>query len=280
MQMGNWQLTALVVGRFRLDGGAMFGVVPKTMWAKRIASDSENRIPMVTRALVARGEGRVILVDTGAGGGYDEKMRHIYAFDHTDELPVLLSSAGVAADEITDVFLTHLHFDHGAGVVRRDGKNWSLIFPAARHHVQQSQWEHAMAPNPRDRASYFSDRLMRMEIENALELHDGPFSLAPDFDVETFDGHTPGQQLPRISGGGQTLFFGGDLIPTRHHLPTPYVMAYDLDPVRSMAEKAGVLRRAASDHWVLLFEHDADAVACTVQEEKGRFSVLETTDVS
>lgn len=278
MRIGAWEVTGVLAGRFGLDGGAMFGVVPRTLWAKRLPPDESNRVPMVMRLLVARGEGRVVLVDVGCGGGYSEKMRSIYAFDDVPDLREALGRAGVEGDEITDVFLTHLHFDHGAGVAKSSGDGWSLCFPGARHHVQKVQWEHALAPNPRDRASYFVDRLECMETNGVLELHDGPFCFAPGFDVEVFHGHTPGQQLPRISGDGVTLFYCGDLIPTQHHLPTPYIMAYDLDPVGAMEEKVGVLRRAATDNWVLFFEHDAHLAGCRVEEENGRFSATETLD--
>jgi glyoxylase-like metal-dependent hydrolase (beta-lactamase superfamily II) len=170
------------------------------------------------------------------------------------------------------VFLTHLHFDHGAGIVEGDGAGWRLVFPQARHHVQRSQWKHAFAPTPRDRASYYEDRLVLLEREGVLDLHDGPWQLDDGFEALVFDGHTPGQQLPLIRGDGEALFYCGDLIPTHHHIPTPYVMSYDLYPVTAMDEKSRVLERAVAENWVLFFEHDATLEACRIVKDGKRFA--------
>lgn len=275
MQFGGWNVTSCLAGRFGLDGGAMFGVVPRTMWAKALPPDDINRVPMVMRLLVARGGGRTVLVDVGAGAGHSAKNREIYGFEDTDHLLDVLRAAGVDPASITDVLLTHLHFDHGAGIVEPDGDGWRLLFPGARHHVQTSQWKHAFSPTPRDRASYYEDRLRVMENEGVLDLHEGPWTLAPGFELHVFDGHTPGQQLPLIGGAGSALFYCGDLIPTHHHIPTPYVMSYDLYPVTAMAEKAAVLDRAAAENWVLFFEHDAHLEACHIIKDGKRFGAGE-----
>jgi len=274
---GEWTLDSIMAGTFGLDGGAMFGVVPKVLWAKSLPPDDANRIPMAMRLLLARGHGRTVLVDAGAGGGYDEKSAGIYGFEGHDDMRASLAPAGVTPEDITDVLLTHLHFDHGAGVAapRDDGDGWRLVFPNATHHVQKTQYDHALAPNPRDRASYFRDRITLLEAQKVLELYEGPWTLAPGFDVMVFDGHTPGQQLPRISGNGTTLFFCGDLIPTMHHIPTPYIMSYDLDPVRAMDEKVPVLERAHKEGWLLFFEHDISVEACKVHYDGKRFSAGE-----
>ncbi len=279
IRAGEWEIASVEAGRFALDGGAMFGVVPRTMWAQRLAPDDANRIPMAMRLLLARGHGRTILVDAGAGTGYDEKMRSIYAFDEMVGLDEYLRRAGVDPDAITDVVLTHLHFDHAAGVAAPDGDDWRLVLPRARHHVQRAQWEHALAPNPRDRASYFVHRLRAMEAAGVLELHDGPWSPAPGFELDVVHGHTPAQQLPRIGSGPQTVVFAGDLIPTQHHLPLPWVMAYDLDPVRAMEEKRALLERVVAEGWVLFFEHDAHLEAARVAPEGRRIAVSEAVSV-
>jgi glyoxylase-like metal-dependent hydrolase (beta-lactamase superfamily II) len=274
MQFGDWDVRACLAGRFGLDGGAMFGVVPRTMWAKALPPDEFNRVPMVMRIAVARGHGRVIVVDVGAGAGHSAKNREIYAFEDTDHLAeVVRTGAGVAPGDVTDVLLTHLHFEHGAGIVDPDGAGgWKLVFPQARHHVQRSQWDHALAPNPRDRASYYEDRLRVMEEGSVLDLHDGPWRLAPGFELMVFDGHTPGQQLPLIGDDRGRLFFCGDLIPTHHHIPIPYIMSYDLAPVTAMNEKAAILERAASEDWVMLFEHDAHREMCRIRRDGKRFA--------
>jgi glyoxylase-like metal-dependent hydrolase (beta-lactamase superfamily II) len=257
----------------------MFGVVPRTLWEKRLPPDDANRIPMAMRLLLAQGHDRTVLVDVGAGGGYSDKNNKIYAFKDHDDLGGALGAAGVKPDDITDVVITHLHFDHGAGVAEPDGDGWKLAFPNARHHVQKSQYDHALAPNPRDRASYFHDRIATIAAGNALELHEGPWTLAPGFDVLVFNGHTPGQQLPKLSGGGATVFYCGDLIPTQHHVPTPYIMSYDLDPVRAMDEKVPILEQAYNEGWLLFFEHDAHVAACRVEKDGDRYAAGERVDI-
>jgi glyoxylase-like metal-dependent hydrolase (beta-lactamase superfamily II) len=272
MRIGDWDLHAVISGMFRLDGGAMFGVVPRSLWSKAAPPDAENRISMAMRVLVARGGGKTVLVDTGAGTGYGEKLEAIYAFENTTLPSAYLRDLALAPEQITDVILTHLHFDHAAGaaVPQPDGA-WELAFPNAVHHVQKTQWEHALDPNPRDRASYFRDRIEILSKKGALALHEGDWSLASGLDVLAFDGHTPGQHLPLFSGGGESVLFCADLVPTSAHFPAPYIMAYDLDPVRSMDEKTGILGDASRGNWVLAFEHDPATPACRVRSDDRRF---------
>ena len=272
MRIGDWDLHAVVSGMFRLDGGAMFGVVPRNLWAKAAPPDAENRISMAMRLLVARGGGRIVVVDTGAGVGYGEKLEAIYSFENMKTPAVYLEALGITPGAVTDVILTHLHFDHAAGAaVPVPGGGWELAFPNAAHHVQKTQWEHALDPNPRDRASYFKDRIELLAKKGALTLHDGDWSLSSGLDVLVFDGHTPGQHLPLFSGGGDSVLFSADLIPTAAHFPTPYIMAYDLDPVRSMDEKTGILEQAAREKWIFAFEHDPGTAGCRVRREGSRF---------
>jgi glyoxylase-like metal-dependent hydrolase (beta-lactamase superfamily II) len=273
MTIGDWHIDTALGGKFRLDGGAMFGVVPKNLWSRAAPPDDENRISMAMRVLVARGAGRTVLVDTGAGRGYGEKLARIYAFDEIPVAEELLKPLGIAPDEVTDVVITHLHFDHGGGAAVQTSDGWGLAFPNAVHHVQRRQWEHALDPNPRDRASYFRERIEILERTGALTLHDGDWSLAVGIDVLAFDGHTPGQHLPLFTAGDSVLLYCADLIPTSAHLPTAYVMAYDLDPVRSMDEKSAILERAAAGNWTLVFEHDPTVEACRVRRENGRLSL-------
>lgn len=276
MRIGEWEIRSVMAGGFGLDGGAMFGVVPRTLWEKRLPPDEKNRIPMVMRCMLARGAGKTILVDVGSGTGYGEKHDAIYASKEIHPVDEALKGIGVAPDDVTDVVLTHLHFDHGAGVAEPDGDGWRLLFPKADHHVQRSQWVHALDPNPRDRASYFRDRLETMERERVLRLHTGPWTLCPGVELMVFDGHTPGQQLPRIGSGRDSVFFCGDLIPLQHHIPTPYIMSYDLDPVLSMDEKVRTLSRAEEDGWILFFEHDAHLEGCRLVRDGKRLIPGET----
>ena len=279
MTIGDWQIHPVMTGMFRLDGGAMFGVVPKNLWAKVAMPDGENRIPMAMRTLVARRPGTTVVVDTGAGTGYGEKLETIYALERAASPVEYLKPLGLSPQDVTDVVITHLHFDHGGGAAVPSGNGWALAFPNAAHHVQRSQWEHARNPNPRDRASYFPERIEILRQKGALVLHEGDWSLGSGLDVLAFDGHTPGQHLPLFTSGTAALLFAGDLIPTSAHFPLPYIMAYDLDPVRSMDEKAAILSRAASESWVLFFEHDPRVAACGVQKSKDRFAPGELVPV-
>lgn len=271
MKIGDWQIDTFVSGAFRLDGGAMFGVVPRAIWEKAVPPDAHNRIPMVMRLLLVRGRGRTIVVDAGCGTGYDEKLTRIYAFESNVPMAESLEEFGLAPEDVSDVLVTHLHFDHGGGLATPDGSGWVLTFPNAAHHVQARQWKHALNPNPRDRASFFRERIEILETEGRLSLHDGEWSLGPDLDVLTFDGHTPGQQLPRLRSGDATVFFCGDLVPTSAHLPIPYVMSYDLQPVVAMEEKQRILDEASRERWILVFEHDSAVSACRVVAERGRY---------
>lgn len=275
MKFGEWKVTHCLAGRFGLDGGAMFGVVPKTMWERGLPPDKYNRVPMVMRVLLVQGHGKTVIVDVGSGTGYGEKMKQIYIFEETDHLRDAVRKAGVDPESITDVMLTHLHFDHGAGAAEPHGDKWRLVFPRARHHVQKSQWEHALNPNPRDKASYFEERIGLLESEGVLELHDGPWSLGPGFDMHVFNGHTPGQQLPLISGPEGRLFFCGDLFPFHHHVPPAWVMSYDLYPVTAMEEKTRILERAAAEDWLFFFEHDAQVESCRIVRDGKRFAVVQ-----
>jgi glyoxylase-like metal-dependent hydrolase (beta-lactamase superfamily II) len=277
MKIGDWEISSLVSCEFKLDGGAMFGVVPKTLWSRVAPADAENRIEMVMRSMVIRGAGKTILVDAGSGGGYGDKWTKIYAFENNTPMQEGLKSLNLTPQDITDVIITHLHFDHGGGAAYPDGDEWRLTFPQATHHVQRLQWEHALDPNPRDRASYFRERIEI--LEPALEIHDGEWTLAPGIDVLAFHGHTPGQHLPKVAGDDKTVFYCGDLVPMAAHLPTPYVMAYDLQPELSMVEKSLILKVAVAESWVLFFEHDPHIEACRVVESDGRFSIGDRVDV-
>ena len=279
MKIGDWEIRSFVAGKFRLDGGAMFGVVPKNIWNRVTPADEENRIAMVMRPMVIRGKDRTIIVDAGSGSGYGDKIARIYGFEISTPMPELLAPLGLSPEDVTDVIVTHLHFDHAGGVAYNDERGWKLTFPNAVHHVQDRQWRHALAPNPRDRASYFRERIEIIENEGTLELHDGEWSLAPGLDLHVCHGHTPGQQLPKVTGGGKTLFFCGDLCPFVAHFPTPYIMSYDLEPVRSMEEKQSMLTQASSEGWILFFEHDPEVEACTVHESNGRFTAGEKIQI-
>lgn len=276
MKIGDYLLHAVLTSRFALDGGAMFGVVPKTMWARKATVDESNRIDMVTRSLLISGEGRNILVDAGNGDKFDGRFREIYRLD-TDSANAArsLAEVGLAPGDITDVILTHLHFDHVGGATRIEDGKLVPTFPNARHYVQRKNFEHANHPNERDRASYLPENWEPLREGGLLELVDGPCELFPGLRLEVSDGHTPGQQLPLLSDGVRTLLYCGDLFPTSAHVPVPWIMGYDLEPLAILEEKKRVLAQAVEQKWIFFYEHDARCAATLVEQDKKGFRAAE-----
>jgi len=273
MKIGSYVLAAVEAERFRLDGGAMFGVVPKPLWSRSHPGDEKNRIQLVTRCLLARGEGRVVVVDTGMGSDWSDKEREIYAIENgSRSIASALQAQGVAVGDVTDVVLTHLHFDHtGGAVTRREGK-LAPTFPNARYHVQESQLAWAMEPTEKDRRSYRSDTFVPLQRAGQIAPVAGAREILPGIHVEPTQGHTVGHQVVRIGEGREALLYCGDLIPTAAHLPTPWVMGYDLYPLTTMQEKRALLSEAVRQDWVLAMEHDPSNPAVRVGREGDGFT--------
>jgi glyoxylase-like metal-dependent hydrolase (beta-lactamase superfamily II) len=262
--------------RFRLDGGAMFGVVPRALWEKQHPPDARHRIRMATRCLIARGEGRVVVVDTGMGSDWSDKERDIYGVEDQDRsLARGLAEMGVSSDQVTDVILTHLHFDHIGGTVRRTGAELAPVFPNARHHVQQDQIAWAMNPSERDRRSYRPETIEALRRAGVLVPVSGPAEIAPGITVEPTQGHTPGHQVVRLGEGRDAVTYCGDLLPTAAHVPAPWVMAYDLQPLVTMKEKMALMERAARTGETLVVEHDPGCEGVRVARDGGGFVVVE-----
>ncbi|HYC78922.1 MAG TPA: MBL fold metallo-hydrolase [Planctomycetota bacterium] len=279
MKIGRYEVRALSTGRFRLDGGAMFGNVPKVLWEKQHPADDRNRILMELRVLLAEGDGRRVLVDTGSGNQWSEKEQAIFGLDAPPEPGVVaaLRAAGVAPESITDVVLTHLHFDHAGGVTRRgrDGAP-ELTFPGATHHLQRANWETSKDPNERERASYLAwNREPLGDLGGRLVLHDGPTEILPEVFVEVSEGHTTGLQTVRVGEGPGAAVYTADLLPMRAHVPVPWTMGYDLCPRTLMKEKKALLERAARLGWTVVLEHDPGRDAVRVAERAGRFEAVE-----
>lgn len=269
-----YALRTLDTGTFRLDGGAMFGVVPRPLWERRLAPDDRNRIMLAMRSLLAEGDGRLVVFDGGLGHKYDARFADLYAIDHeTATLERSLAAAGYAPEDVTDVVITHLHFDHVGACTRRDAEGrLALTFPNARHHVQQAHWDWAAAPNPRERASFFAENLDPLAASGQLVLHDGAGTLLPGIEARTFDGHTEAQQVLLVDGGAAhgTVAFVADLLPTSHHLAPAWTMGYDVRPLVTMDEKALFLDEAAENGYTLFFEHDpAVETARVVRTDRG-----------
>jgi len=268
MKIGDFTASAIVTSRFALDGGAMFGVVPKTLWAKKVRVDALNRIDMVTRSLLLKSEERKILIDTGNGDKWTRKLKEIYRIeDEGTNLVAQLRSHDMTPEDITDVICTHLHFDHVGGNTRfdSDGK-LAPTFPNATYWIQRAQWEHANSPSERDRASYMEENWRVLQDNDQIKLLDGEEELFPGISVIVVHGHTPGQQLPVVSDGTDTLLFGGDLFPMAPHIPLPWVMAYDLAPLTTIEEKKNLLPKIVEGNWILFLEHDPDTATCRVEK--------------
>ncbi len=272
-QIGPYTITTPNFGNFRLDGGAMFGSVPKNLWAKRIAPDQENCIPLATRSLLIKDGTRTILVDVGNGTKWSEKENGIFNFQPPP------APLGFTPDEITDIILTHLHFDHAGGIsyIKPDG-SLAATYPKARVYLQRANLENAKRPNLKERASYIAQNISIVE-NSPLTLLDSDTEVFPGIYVHRVDGHTVGQQWIEIVGNDvrgarQTLFYPTDLIPTAHHLPLPFLMGYDMCASTSMADKERFLERAVKENARIVFQHDVDtASAFVMKDTKGNYQI-------
>lgn len=270
LALGPHTLDALETGTLALDGGAMFGVVPRALWARIFPPDEHNRIRLAMRSLLIRTGGRVVLVDCGPGDQWTEKERRNYGFEDASRLDVELQRLGLGRSDVTDVILTHLHFDHCGGAVRLDEDGREVpAFPRATYHVQARNWSWARNPSDRDRASYRVQTFRALEHSGQLHLIDGEIELLPGIGLLMSEGHTPGLQMVRVSSGGSWLTYCADLLPTRAHLRPAWGMAYDLQPLVITEEKMALLAEAIEDEGILFLEHDPDVQACRVREENG-----------
>ncbi len=268
MQIGPYSIECIVDARFGLDGGAMFGIVPRPLWEKSIPPDERNRIDLAARCLLVRGAGRCVLVETGLGDKFDDKRTDIFKVGrHQGGLVAQLEARGIAPEEVTDVVLTHLHFDHCGGTTRFEKDRTVLTFPAATHYVQRRQWEWARAPSGKDAGSFREEDFGALENDRRLSLVDGETELFAGFHVHVVDGHTPGMQLVSIRGDDAGMLFCADLVPTRAHLRWPYIMAYDNQPLRTLDEKRRWLSGAAERGDVVVFGHDPVIDAATLRRD-------------
>jgi glyoxylase-like metal-dependent hydrolase (beta-lactamase superfamily II) len=270
--IGPYTLAVIETGDFKLDGGAMFGVVPKPLWSKACPADELNRIAMTARCLLLRSAERTILVDAGIGHKEDAKFNGIFDVDFSrHSLADSLAEHGVRPEEVTDVIFTHLHFDHAGGSTVRDGNVVRPLFANARHYVQKRQWEHAFTRNERDRASYLDHNYLPVQDAGLFEFLDGDVELFPGLEILLSNGHTPALQTIRIFAGDLSVWYPTDLVPLAAHIPLAYIMGYDLWPVTTLEDKKKYLPRAVDEGWTLLFEHDPRVMACKLaRDAKGR----------
>ncbi len=271
MEIGKFKLHAINSGLFSLDGGAMFGIVPKPLWQKTNPADDANRIKLATRNLLLQAGKRNILIDTGMGDKWDEKSMNIYDINQIDfSLSAELSKLNLRPEDITDVILTHLHFDHTGGSTKMENGRLRPFFPNAVYYVQRRNYEWAVSPSEKDKGSYIKENFVPLLEEGVLKLIGEEEHIDDGIDLLTVNGHTFGQQLVKISDPSVTLLYCCDLFPTASHIPLPYIMGYDLQPLITLEEKKKILAEAAEKNWLLFFEHDPETVKATVEKtEKG-----------
>ena len=265
-------------GNFKLDGGAMFGVVPKTIWQKTNPADSNNMIDMGMRSLLIEDGQRLILIDTGMGNKQSDKFFGYYYQFGNFSLDTSLATYGFHRDDITDVFLTHLHFDHCGGSIQwnKDKTSYEPAFKNANFWSNQKHWNWAVYPNPREKASFLKENILPIQESGQLNFITENSLQQVGFDVLKMDGHTEKQMLPKISYQGKTIVFMADLLPTIGHIPVPYVMGYDTRPLLTIKEKEAFLAEAADNQYFLFLEHDAYSEICTVQHTSKGVRLKET----
>ena len=273
LQVGHFTVHAIGDGTIALDGGAMFGVVPRALWERRYVPDERNRITLALRCMLIIDGPRRILVDDGIGNRWDGKSRELFDLGNST-LDEQLALVGVTRHEITDVVLTHLHFDHAGGTTDDSA---ALRFPNATFHLQRRQWKWAHTPSEKDAGSFRPGDYAPLVKSGRLHLLEGNTELYPGVHLFVSEGHTVGLQLVRLEVEGKTLVFCGDLIPTTAHLRTAWVASYDLYPLTTIEEKKQLLAQAVEEGWLLFFEHDPHVAVCTVKDDGAGHVIVDET---
>ena len=275
MRLGRFEIDIFSDGTFKIDGGAMFGVVPKVLWDKHKQPDELNRVTMDMNCLLIRDADHVVVVETGAGPKLTEKQRGLYGIERPPQLLDELKQRGVRPEDVDLVVNTHLHFDHSGGNTYRDGDALVATFPRASYVFQRLEWIDATHPHERNRASYFADDFTPLEAAGKLELIDEAVEILPGIRLDRVQGHTRGTQTVRVTDGKKTLFFSSDFMPDRQHLPLPWIPAQDLYPLDTLEAKRTILARAAEEEWIVGFTHDLPRFGTIAQQDgKYRFTEL------
>ncbi len=277
MRFAKFEIFSIVENSFKIDGGAMYGVVPKIIWQKFNPPDESNLVKLDMNLLLIKTDGENILIDAGMGDALSERQKKMFGIEKASNLKKKLSQNHLTPEDIHLVLLTHLHADHAGGVIKldKDGKK-VLRFPNARHVVQISEWEEAMHPDERTSATYFTSNLRILEEEKLLELVEGEDEVAKGIRLVNTGGHTPGHQAVLIEDGENKILWPGDIIPSTHHLRIPYVASVDLFPRETMAQKRKFLQMCLDDGWILAFDHDLKVKLGKLEEKEGR---VEVTDI-
>jgi glyoxylase-like metal-dependent hydrolase (beta-lactamase superfamily II) len=273
MLFGDFELSPLLDGYFRLDGGAMFGVVPKPLWEKRAPADERNRISLAMRPLLVRGP-QLMLIDAGCGDKMDAKTAEIYGLDRRESLDVTMARAGVKAEDVEIVIATHLHFDHAGGFTAKEASGAIVPrFPNARYVVNQGEWQDAMHPHERSRASYFAENFVPLQEAGRIDFFQEDRDIVPGVRIRRTGGHTRWHQIVFIESGGKTAVFAADLMPTTAHVDLPWIMGYDLYPMETLEFKRAFLKDAIEREYLVFFEHDPGVAAGFIRQKDRRVYV-------
>ncbi|SDE17045.1 MBL fold metallo-hydrolase [Pedobacter soli] len=276
------KLHTINTGFFKLDGGAMFGVVPKVIWQKTNPADANNLCTWAMRCLLIEEGNQLILVDTGIGNKQDEKFFSHYYLHGNDSMEKSLAQLGFSTGDITDVFLTHLHFDHVGGAVVRDGEQLKPAFSNATYWSNEKHWQWAVEPNAREKASFLKENILPLQESGRLKFVAEQENIAwqKDINISFAYGHTDAMMLPKINYKGHTIVYMADLLPSVGHLPLPYVMAYDMFPLKTLTEKQAFLAEAVENNYILYLEHDPVNECCTLQHTEKGIRVADTFNLS
>ena len=281
MLIGSYQLYSIETSEFALDGGAMFGIIPKPLWEKEVPADEQNRITMVTRSLLLVSDDHKIIVDTGNGTKWQEKFRDIYRIELDNlNLEKSLAKYNFTPRDITDVYCTHLHFDHVGGNTKIVAGKLEPVFPNATYWVQNENWELANSPSEKDAGSFMSADWSVLLENNMIHFVDGKESFLPEIDNHLTYGHTIGLMHPIIGDSTNKLIYMADLIPMAAHIPLPWVMAYDIHPAQTVQEKGEILPTIVDEEWIIFFEHDPVHQAATVQFDGKHYRLKDSVIIS
>lgn len=275
LKLGDFEILGLRDGFFYLDGGAMFGVVPRVLWEKKYAPDMKNRIKLSLNSLLVKTPEALVLVETGIGSKSDQRFRDIYGIERRPGLLTSLSRRGFRAEDVDVVINTHLHFDHCGGNTFRTEKGETVpTFPRARYIVQKGEWESALQPNEREKSSYLPENFLPLEKYGLLDLVNGDQLVVPGVEVVLAPGHTSWHQCVKVQSRGQTLFYLGDLVPTSAHIGLPYIMSYDLYPLETMETRKKFYEPAIAENWILAFVHDPVHYFGRIRKKNGKYEFV------
>ena len=281
MKIGKYDLYSVETSEFGLDGGAMFGIIPKPVWEKIVSADELNRVHMVTRSLLLVSDEKKILIDTGNGTKWEEKYKQIYDIN-TDQYNIekSLRKYGFSSEQITDVICTHMHFDHIGGYTKIKSGKVVPTFPNAKYWISEENWKLANHPSQKDAGSFIENDWKVLAENQMIEIIDGREPFIEGIETIVTHGHTPGLLHPVVSDESNKLFYGADIFPMVAHIPIPWVMAYDVQPVVTMEEKQKLLQKMEREDWILFFEHDPHIQACTVHKDGKHYKLNKEIKIS